>query len=84
MRKEGESVVGGDIIATIPETPLVEHRIMVPPGVKGRIKSIQECEAPVAEPVVVLEGRGYTVEIINVTGDHGEPASLMTFDKETT
>lgn len=34
---EGDTVSGGDIIATTQETSLIEHRIMIPPNVKGTI-----------------------------------------------
>jgi len=35
--KKGDTVSGGDIIATLPETPVVEHKIMIPPGIRGTI-----------------------------------------------
>ncbi len=35
--KEGDYVTGGEIIAVTQETNLIEHRIMVPPGVSGTI-----------------------------------------------
>lgn len=35
---EGDMVTGGDIIAVTPETSLIEHRIMVPPGISGIVK----------------------------------------------
>ena len=39
--KAGDKVIGGDIIGTVPETSVVLHKIMVPPNLKGTIKSIQ-------------------------------------------
>ena len=36
--KENDIVSGGDIIATTPETTLIEHRVMIPPGIKGIVK----------------------------------------------
>ena len=39
--KVGDRVQGGDIYATIPETDLIEHRLMVPPYVKGTIKDVK-------------------------------------------
>lgn len=33
----GDSVVGGDIIATVQETPAFLHKIMIPPRLKGKI-----------------------------------------------
>lgn len=39
--KDGDQVAGGDIYATIPETDLIEHRLMIPPTMKGTIKNVQ-------------------------------------------
>jgi V/A-type H+-transporting ATPase subunit A len=39
--KPGQKVVAGDIIGTVQETTLVEHRIMVPPGMQGEVVSIE-------------------------------------------
>jgi V/A-type H+-transporting ATPase subunit A len=33
----GSDVQGGAILGSVPETPLIEHRIMVPPDVEGRL-----------------------------------------------
>jgi len=33
----GTEVSGGEILGTVPETEVIEHRIMVPPGTAGRI-----------------------------------------------
>lgn len=38
--KVGDLVTGGDIYGTVPETELIQHRIMVPPNAKGRITFI--------------------------------------------
>ena len=35
--KAGDTVMGGQIYATCPETPVVEHRCMVPPDLSGTI-----------------------------------------------
>jgi V/A-type H+-transporting ATPase subunit A len=35
--QEGEEVSGGEVIGTVPETDLIEHRVMVPPGVEGKV-----------------------------------------------
>ncbi len=40
VAKVGDKVVGGDIIGTVPETPVVLHKIMVPPNLKGTLKSV--------------------------------------------
>ncbi len=36
----GDQVVGGDVIGTVPETPVVLHKIMVPPNLRGTLKSV--------------------------------------------
>ena len=36
----GDYVTGGDIIAVTQETSLIEHRIMIPPSIKGKIEWI--------------------------------------------
>jgi V/A-type H+-transporting ATPase subunit A len=38
--KPGESVVAGQAIGEVDETELVKHRVMVPPGVSGKILSV--------------------------------------------
>lgn len=35
--KEGDAVQGGKIVAQTPETPLIMHKIMIPPGVSGTV-----------------------------------------------
>ena len=40
VAKAGDKVVGGDIIGTVPETPVVLHKIMVSPNLKGTLKSV--------------------------------------------
>jgi V/A-type H+-transporting ATPase subunit A len=53
--KAGDSVSQGDIIGVVPETHLIEHRIMVPPGIKGTIKDIRKGDYTVEEPVARVE-----------------------------
>lgn len=53
--KVGDQVTGGDVIGTVPETDLVLHKIMVPNGIKGIVKSISVGEFHVTDTVCVLE-----------------------------
>ncbi len=39
-KKVGDKVFGGDILGTVAETPLIVHKIMVPPGVAGTITAL--------------------------------------------
>ncbi|MCF6096117.1 ATP synthase subunit A [Thermovorax subterraneus] len=62
--KPGDRVAGGDIIGTVQETVIVEHRIMVPPGISGIIEDIREGEFTVTEPVAVVRTEsGKTLEL---------------------
>ena len=51
----GDEVETGDIIGTVQETDIVLHKIMVPYGIKGKIKSIQSGEYDVTETVCVIK-----------------------------
>ena len=52
--KEGDEVGPGDIVGSVKETVLVEHKIMVPHRVKGKIKEIKKGEFTVEETVAVV------------------------------
>ncbi len=53
--KVGDRLVGGDIIGTVPETDIVLHKILVPNGVSGVVKSITAGNFHVDDTVCVLE-----------------------------
>ena len=53
--KAGDKVVGGDILGTVQETEIAEHRIMVKPGVVGTVKSIAEGDYTVTEQIGSIE-----------------------------
>lgn len=53
--KKGEKVEEGDILGTVEETSLVEHRILVPVGIKGKVKEIKEGEFTVEEIIALIE-----------------------------
>lgn len=52
---EGTEVTGGDIIGTVQETIVVNHKIMVPPDVKGRVKEIKKGSFTIRDTVAVIE-----------------------------
>jgi V/A-type H+-transporting ATPase subunit A len=56
----GENVSAGDIIGLVQETKVIAHKIMVPVGIEGTIKSIQQGEFTIEETIYVVE---------TVTGD---------------
>mgnify|MGYP000279968733 FL=1 len=51
----GAKVVGGDIIGVVQETEYFQHRILVPPGMEGKVTEIYEGEFTVEEPVGKLK-----------------------------
>ncbi len=61
--KEGQEVTGGDIIGTVQETDVVEHRVMVPPGVSGKVQEIKEGDFTVEEVVARLDDNGTAVPV---------------------
>ena len=50
----GTKVIGGDIIGTVPETPVVLHKIMVPPNLSGTITDIKSGSFNVTETIATL------------------------------
>ena len=38
----GDKVVGGDVLGVVPETSIIEHRVLVPPLVEGEVVEIVE------------------------------------------
>ncbi len=55
--KMGDYVKGGDILGTVQETVIVEHRIMVPPEKEGKIEWIaEEGDYIIEEPIAKING----------------------------
>ena len=57
--KAGDKLGAGDIIGTVQESSVVEHRVMLPPGVSGEVKRIEAGEFTVTDTVCTLmDGKG--------------------------
>lgn len=54
VAKEGDVLVGGDVLGTVQETPAVLHKIMVPPNTKGTLKWIKGGNFTVEEKIACL------------------------------
>ena len=61
--KAGDLVEAGDVLGVVQETIVVEHRILVPNGMKGKVKNIQSGEHTVEEVIAVLEDDGTQHEV---------------------
>jgi V/A-type H+-transporting ATPase subunit A len=53
--KSGVDVGPGDIIGEVQETTLVVHKIIVPPGMKGKIRDIKEGEFLITDVICTLD-----------------------------
>lgn len=51
---QGTAVVQGDILGTVKETDVVIQKIMVPPGVSGTIKTINEGDYKVTDSICLI------------------------------
>ena len=54
-KEVGDEVIPGDILGTVDETSVINHKIMVPNGVKGKVKEIKDGEFTVDQTVAVIE-----------------------------
>lgn len=62
--KTGDQVKEGDIIGAVPETGLVEHRIMAPAGINGSILEISGGDYTIEEQVaLVVDDEGKETQI---------------------
>ena len=59
----GDHVTAGDILGTVQETSVVEHRILVPYGVEGTVEEIRAGSFNVTETVCVLRTDKGTEEL---------------------
>ncbi|MCK4244007.1 MAG: V-type ATP synthase subunit A, partial [Candidatus Omnitrophica bacterium] len=55
--KKGELVKEGDILGKVEETPLIEHRVLVPPGINGKVESIKGGSFTIEEEIAKIEKR---------------------------
>jgi V/A-type H+-transporting ATPase subunit A len=63
--KPGEEVAGGDIIGTVQENTVIEHRVLVPPALSGTIESIEAGSYTVTDTVGRLKAAdGTTHDLI--------------------
>lgn len=54
--KEGEWISAGTVIAEVPETSSIVHKVMVPPGVEGTVSfAAEDGEYTIDEPLITLQ-----------------------------
>jgi V/A-type H+-transporting ATPase subunit A len=53
-KKRGDKIVEGDILGTVQETAIAEHRILCPVGVNGTLEDIKDGSFTVLDPIYTL------------------------------
>ena len=65
--KTGDRLNPGDIYATLPETPVIEHRLLVPPNISGKVKRVaRNGKYKLNDTIAVLtleDGREYNLTL---------------------
>lgn len=65
-KKKGDRISGGDILGRVKETVLVEHRVMVPPGVEGVLKEIKKGKYTIKDTIAVIKSKNGKEEKIQM------------------
>lgn len=52
--KAGDEVSEGDVLGVVQETEIVEHRILVPNGISGKVVSVEEGDFTIVDTVAVI------------------------------
>jgi V/A-type H+-transporting ATPase subunit A len=55
VAEKGKKVTAGDIIGTVQENNIFEHRIMVPHGIEGTVEKILEGEFTIQDTIAVIK-----------------------------
>ncbi|MDX9892862.1 MAG: V-type ATP synthase subunit A [Patescibacteria group bacterium] len=61
---EGTDVAEGDILGEVAETALIVHKIMVPPGIKGKVEEIKSGEFTIEEAIAKVGNRNVCMKQI--------------------
>lgn len=66
--KKGDRVYGGTIIAEVPETPAILHKVMVPPDKEGYVLDVvEDGEYTISDPLVTIQHLDGTEETLTMT-----------------
>ena len=66
--KKGDRVYGGTIIAEVPETPAILHKVMVPPDKDGYVLDVvEDGEYTISDPLLTIQHLDGTEEKLTMT-----------------
>lgn len=63
LKRVGDEIIAGDIIGYVQETKLVQHKIMVPRDIKGKLSTIEEKEGTIEDIIAKVETATGTKEL---------------------
>ena len=63
LASEGDELEEGDILGRVQENAVVSHKIMVPPGVRGKLKKIESGSFTIEDTIATLEVDGEEKEL---------------------
>lgn len=61
--EEGKEIVGGAILGEVQESKVIKHKILVPPGLRGKLSELKEGEFTVDETIARIQTDGEDVEL---------------------
>lgn len=62
--KVGDKVKPGDILGVVQETTIIQHRVMVPPGIEGEVAEIHPGEHSIEDVVAVIKSEEKTHQVM--------------------
>jgi len=63
VAKKGDELGEGDFLGEVQESKVIRHKVMVPPGVRGKLVEIKAGSFAVDEVIAILESEGEKVEL---------------------
>jgi len=67
VKNVGDSVEQGEILGEVQETSLINHKIMTPPGISGKIKEIRSGNFNIKETIAIItdsEGKDHEISML--------------------
>ena len=61
--KKGDSVKPGQPVGVVQETSIIQHKVLVPPGVSGKIEMVDGGKKTVEDVVAIVSGKEGKVEV---------------------
>lgn len=62
--EEGKEIEEGDILGEVPESKIIKHKILVPPGIKGKLLEIKEGKFTVNDAVATIQTDSRDIEVM--------------------